>query len=612
MIEAGFAASSPGDLEAVTRIAKEVRGPVIASLARCVPNDIDQAWDALQHAERGRIHVFQSTSPIHMERMLRMTPDEVMASVVEGVKRARSYTDDVEFSPQDATRTDPDFLLAICRAAVDAGATTINVPDTVGYATPADFVALLTTVYDEVKQGRDDIIVSTHCHNDLGLAVANSLSAIARRRPSDRRRHQWHRRTGRQHLDRRGHHGGEDPSGPVRRGDRCRHDPDLRDVPSGVPPDRLPDPVQQGRRGTERLCARVRHPPARRASGPRNIRDHGPDRRRTIRLQIVLGKHSGRAGFADALEKLDIVLEDTDFQVAFDRFKQLADRKVEITEAEIRVICEDAPLSPNAAGAPRSDFMSPEGTRSLPKQWSPSRSTGRNRSSWVTATAWCTPPSPPSRAAFAVDAKLLDYRVVPVTSGADAMAEINVVVQIGDATTSGTIRRHRRGGRLGAGLRPGAQQAARSPRGLTSRDGPSGGTLATRDDGRNEMADYDLAVIAGDGVGPEVTSQAQKALDAAGERFDFNVDYTPYDLGGERYLRTGEMLPDSVLAELRDHQAILLGAVGTPEVPPGVLERGLLLKLRFAFDQYVNLRPVKLYPGVPSPVAGLTPNCSTW
>jgi 3-isopropylmalate dehydrogenase len=118
---------------------------------------------------------------------------------------------------------------------------------------------------------------------------------------------------------------------------------------------------------------------------------------------------------------------------------------------------------------------------------------------------------------------------------------------------------------------------------------------------------YRIAVIAGDGVGPEVTEQSLKALRAAADRFGFGVDTTDYDLGGNRYLATGEVLPDAVLEELRGHDAILLGAVGTPAVPPGVLERGLLLKLRFDFDQYVNLRPVKLYPGVPSPVAGLTP-----
>lgn len=121
------------------------------------------------------------------------------------------------------------------------------------------------------------------------------------------------------------------------------------------------------------------------------------------------------------------------------------------------------------------------------------------------------------------------------------------------------------------------------------------------------MAEYDLATIDGDGVGPEVMVEARKVLDAAAEKFNFGVDYTHYDLGGERFLRTGETLPDSVLTELSDHQAILLGAVGTPDVPPGVLERGLLLRIRFAFDQYVGLRPVKLYPGVPTPIDGLTP-----
>jgi 3-isopropylmalate dehydrogenase len=129
----------------------------------------------------------------------------------------------------------------------------------------------------------------------------------------------------------------------------------------------------------------------------------------------------------------------------------------------------------------------------------------------------------------------------------------------------------------------------------------------TGEAGEARMTAYDLAIIAGDGVGPEVTAQALKAIRAAADRFGFAVATTDYDLGGRRYLATGEVLPDTVLSELRGHDAILLGAVGTPGVPPGVLERGLLLRIRFAFDQYVNLRPVKLLPGVPSPVAGLTP-----
>src|SRR5687767_3975859 len=147
ILEAGFAASSPGDFEAVSRIANEVRGPVIASLARAHPDDIDKAYEALKGADKFRIHVFMSTSPIHMEKMLRMSPDEVFRASVEGVRRARQYTDDIEFSPQDATRSDPDFMISVCRAAVEAGATTINIPDTVGFATPKDFVELLQRVF---------------------------------------------------------------------------------------------------------------------------------------------------------------------------------------------------------------------------------------------------------------------------------------------------------------------------------------------------------------------------------------------------------------------------------------------------------------------------------
>ena len=159
VIEAGFAASSPGDFAAVSRIANEVEGPIIATLARSHPDDVDQAADALKGASRKRIHVFNSTSRIHMEQMLRMTPAEVKASVVEAVRRAKRYVDDVEFSPQDATRSDPDFVAEVCRAAVDAGATTINIPDTVGYAMPEDFVALLTKVYEDVRNGNKDVVL---------------------------------------------------------------------------------------------------------------------------------------------------------------------------------------------------------------------------------------------------------------------------------------------------------------------------------------------------------------------------------------------------------------------------------------------------------------------
>src|SRR5205814_5694254 len=170
-IEAGFPVASQGDFEAVEALAKSVQAPVIAGLSRTDLADVDRCWDAVKHAERARIHVFISTSPSHMEHMLKMTPDQVKEETARGVARAREHTDDVEFSPQDATRTPLDFMIEVLRAAVDAGATTLNIPDTVGYGIPWDFGALIQHVRREVT---GDSITSTHCHNHLGLAVANS------------------------------------------------------------------------------------------------------------------------------------------------------------------------------------------------------------------------------------------------------------------------------------------------------------------------------------------------------------------------------------------------------------------------------------------------------
>src|SRR5207253_9066427 len=175
IVEAGFPVASQGAFEAVELIARTVRGPVIAGLSRTHRADVDRCWDAVRHADRARIHVFISTSPSHMEHMLKMTPEQVVAETRAGVSRARTYTDDVEFSPQDATRTPLDFMIEVLRAAVDAGATTLNIPDTVGYGIPWDFGSIISYVRQQVK---GDYILSTHCHNDLGLATANSLSGV--------------------------------------------------------------------------------------------------------------------------------------------------------------------------------------------------------------------------------------------------------------------------------------------------------------------------------------------------------------------------------------------------------------------------------------------------
>ena len=175
IIEAGFPATSPGDREAVALIAREVKGPVIAGLARAVAQDVDYAWESVQGAETPRIHVFISASEIHMAQQLRKNREDVVEMARAAVSRAAGYTSDVEFSPMDATRSDRDFLRQICLAAVEEGATTINIPDTVGYAIPGEFESLVRGIREDMP---DHVRISVHCHNDLGMATANSLAGV--------------------------------------------------------------------------------------------------------------------------------------------------------------------------------------------------------------------------------------------------------------------------------------------------------------------------------------------------------------------------------------------------------------------------------------------------
>ena len=178
IIEAGFPIVSDGDFEAVKTIATEVQGPIIAGLARCVPKDIEAAGQALMPAgERGRIHVFLATSKIHREHKLRKASEEILRLTSEGVRHAKSFAFDVEFSPEDASRTEPEFLAEVVQAAIEAGATTVNIPDTVGYAMPGQFADLISYLRKHVRD-IEKVVISVHCHDDLGMAVANSLAAV--------------------------------------------------------------------------------------------------------------------------------------------------------------------------------------------------------------------------------------------------------------------------------------------------------------------------------------------------------------------------------------------------------------------------------------------------
>src|SRR5580698_11219959 len=180
VIEAGFPIASDGDFESVKAIASVVRRPIIAGLARACRPDIERAWEALKDAARPRIHVFLATSDIHLQYKLRITRDQCVAQARDAIRFAKSLCDDVEFSPEDATRTEPEFLCRVLDAAVESGATTLNIPDTVGFTVPAEFGELILTIRRRVK-GIENVVISAHCHNDLGMAVANTMAAITAR-----------------------------------------------------------------------------------------------------------------------------------------------------------------------------------------------------------------------------------------------------------------------------------------------------------------------------------------------------------------------------------------------------------------------------------------------
>ncbi len=336
VIEAGFPIASQGDFEAVEAIAKAVRGSTIAGLSRTGFKDVDRAWEAVRHAEKPRIHVFIATSPIHMKKKLRMTEDQVRAETAAGVARARSHVDDVEFSPEDGSRSDVDFLVDVCQIAVDNGATTLNIPDTVGYGVPEEFARLIRHVLDSVQ---GDFVVSTHCHNDLGLAVANSLAGVA---------------AGARQIECAvnglGERAGNAALEEVVMAIRTRSDY-FGSVETTVRTEELAR--------TSRLVSRLTGYPVQynKAIIGRNafahesgIHQHGVlEDRETYEIidatavgqeaaQIVLGKHSGRHAFADSLQKMGLHVQGDALNQAFTRFKELADRKVEITEADLEAI----------------------------------------------------------------------------------------------------------------------------------------------------------------------------------------------------------------------------------------------------------------------------------
>ncbi|NUQ65467.1 MAG: 2-isopropylmalate synthase [Pirellulales bacterium] len=339
VIEAGFPIASPGDFEAVREIARTVRGPVICGLARCRDDDIDRAWEAVKHAESPRIHVFLATSAIHREFKLKMDKEEIIRRAVDGVKRAVGYCSNVEFSPEDAARTEHDFLCQVVEAAIEAGATTVNIPDTVGYATPKHMGEVIQMLRNRVPN-IDKAVISVHCHNDLGMAVANSLAAVEAGAGQVECT-----------INGLGERAGNCSLEEIVMALRTRHDYFKADT--GVISQRLVP--------TSRLVANITGMRVQRNKAIVGLnafaheagihQDGMLKERRTYEIMrpedvgfttsdLVLGKHSGRAALADRAKALGYHLTGEQLNLVFEQFKVLADKKKEIYDADLAALIE--------------------------------------------------------------------------------------------------------------------------------------------------------------------------------------------------------------------------------------------------------------------------------
>ena len=338
ILEAGFPAASEGDYRSVREIAGELRRPVVAALARCHERDIDLAGEALSGAARPRLHVFISTSDLHIRDKLRTTREEVLVRVRASVRRAREFTDDVEFSAEDASRTDPDFLCRVAEAAIAEGATTVNLPDTVGYALPAEYGAMFRDVRARTP-GADRIMLSAHCHDDLGLAVANSLAAVeAGAGQVECTVNGIGERAGNAALEE------IVMAGQVRGGFRCNVDSreiyrtsQLLSYLTGVFPQ--PNKAIVGRNAFAHEAGIHQHGMLQNGLTYEIIR---PEMVGIPRSTLVLGKHSGRHALERRYQELGYALSEGQLEEVYREFTSLADRKREILDEDLLALVHES------------------------------------------------------------------------------------------------------------------------------------------------------------------------------------------------------------------------------------------------------------------------------
>ncbi len=441
VIEAGFPSASPDDLEGVRRIAQEVgntpRGgahpeghlpPIICGLARAHKGDIDKAWEAVQHAARPRIHTFLATSPIHMKYKLRMDPEEVIERAAEMVAYAKQYCDDVEFSPEDAGRSDPEFLYLVLGEVIKAGATTLNIPDTVGYTTPDEFYRLIRGIIENTP-GIENVIVSVHCHNDLGMATANTLAGLrAGARQAEVTINGIGERAGNTSLEevvmalhtRRPVFGLETGIDTTQITRMSRMVSNYTGIP--VQPNKaIVGANAFAHEAGIHQDGMLKHEATYEIMRPETVG--------LKQSSLVLGKHSGRHALKVRLAELGYELDQDELDTAFQRFKDLADKKKTVTDADLEALMTDQLYQPR-------EFYSLDGlqvacgTMGMPT--ATVRLCGPDGQMHVQAAIGT---GPVDAAYKAIDQivqmpnTLLEYAVRAVTEGIDAIGEVSVRIQ---------------------------------------------------------------------------------------------------------------------------------------------------------------------------------------
>ncbi|MBJ7243880.1 MAG: 2-isopropylmalate synthase [Solirubrobacteraceae bacterium] len=428
VIEAGFPIASPGDFEAVREISRQVEGPIIAGLARANATDIDRAWEAVKDSDRPRIHTFVSTSEIHIEHQMRSSHDDVRGLARASVAQARELCDDVEFSPMDATRADVEFTAEICQIAIDEGATTINIPDTVGYTMPEEYTRFLEGLY-AAAPGLKDVILSTHCHDDLGLAVANSFAGVL---------------AGARQVECAINGIGERAGNAALEEFVMLLNTRAADL-DGLYTDVNTKELSRASRLVSRLTGYAVQP--NKAIVGRNafahesgIHQDGVLKERTTfeimdattvgldANSIVLGKHSGRHALQQSLEELGYKVDGPTLNAAFKRFKEIADKKKQVTALDLEALVGDE--LQQETGFALESFELTDKTGEQPRASAKvTMPDGTSREGAASGDGAVDAVFHAINAATGIDVKLRDFRVDAVTAGQDALGEVHVMIE---------------------------------------------------------------------------------------------------------------------------------------------------------------------------------------